>query len=425
MKKVLYFDPFNGISGDMVLGALIDLGVPAGHLRSELGKLGLEEFDISSRQVERQGLFGVDVKVSQRHVDLDHGHGHEHEHGHHHGHSQARGFEQIRRLIEASDLHGWVKQTSVAIFRRLGEAEAKVHRSSLQRVHFHEVGALDSIVDIVGAAIGFHYLGVEEFYTAPLNLGHGTVTFSHGTWPVPAPATAELIRDLPAYPGSVAAEMTTPTGAAILAVLVRSGQEVPALRWTQSGFGAGDREFDQVPNLLRIMLGEADSQPTLEAEEDQVVLLEANIDDMDAELFGHFLEKALQEGALDVFYTPVTMKKSRPGVLLSLLCRPAERDRFIRLILEETTTLGVRWNPLKRRILSREVRTVQTRYGEVRVKLGRLGGQTVNLAPEFDDLRRLAEKEGVPLKSLRQRVMEDIGREPAKKREQHTKSDAQ
>ena len=421
MKKVLYFDPFNGISGDMILGALIDLGVPIDHLRSELGKLGLEEFDISSRQVERQGLFGLDVKVSRRPVDSGHSHEHGHDHGHHHGHSPARGFEQIRQLIEASDLDCWVKQTSVAIFRRLGEAEAKVHRSSLEKVHFHEVGALDSIVDIVGAAIGFHYLGVEEFYTAPLSLGHGTVTFSHGTWPVPAPATVELIRDLPAYPGSVAAEMTTPTGAALLAVLVRPGHEVPALRWTQSGFGAGDREFDQVPNLLRIMLGEADSQPTLQAEEDQVVLLEANIDDMDAELFGHFLDKALQEGALDVFYTPVTMKKSRPGVLLSLLCRPAERDRFTRLVLEETTTLGVRWNPLRRQVLSREVRTVQTRYGEVRVKLGRLGGKTVNLAPEFDDLRRLAEEEGIPLKSLRQRVMEDIFGEPAKGREHHTK----
>ncbi len=406
MKKVLYFDPFNGISGDMVLGALIDLGVPLDYLNGQLSKLGLEEFEIATRQVERQGLFGVDVTVSQPGGDSSR--------HHEHGHPPARGFEQIRQLIEASQLHPWVKQTSVAVFRRLGEAEAKVHRSSLHEVHFHEVGALDSIVDIVGAAIGFHYLGVEDFYTAPVNLGHGTVTFSHGTWPVPAPATAELMGDLPAYPGSVAAEMTTPTGAAILAVLVRSAEHAPAARWTQSGFGAGDREFDQVPNMLRIMLGEYDSQPSLQAEEDDVVLLEANIDDMDAELFGHFLDKALQESALDVFYTPVTMKKSRPGVMLSLLCRPAEKDRFMGLILEETTTLGVRFSPLKRRILSREVRTVQTRHGPVRVKLGRMGDRTVNLAPEFDDLRRLAEEKGIPLKGLRQQVMEDIGEEPAK-----------
>ncbi len=433
MSRILYFDPFNGISGDMVLGALIDLGLPAEHLRRELGKLGLDdEFSIEWDEIERQGLFGIDFRVrtkpspqsgvhshdggdaSHSHAHSHdhnhshgHGHGHPHEHPHDHGHS--RGFSQIRSLIESSGLSHGVKSRSVAIFRRLGEAEAHVHRSPLESVHFHEVGAVDSIVDIVGACIGFEYLGIDEFRSAPVCLGFGTVAFSHGAWPVPAPATAELIRGFQSYPGSVAAEMTTPTGAAILAELVDPDGSAPPMRIEKSGFGAGDRAFDEAPNMLRIILGESERGAKASNDIDSlgresVVLLEANIDDMDPQLCGRFLELALENGALDAFWTPIQMKKGRPGLLLSILCRPADRSDLIALALRETTSLGVRWRTMQRSALPRRTVELESGYGKVRVKVASLGSDVINAAPEFEDLRRIAQERSIPLKLLKRKV---------------------
>jgi hypothetical protein len=410
-RKVLYFDPFNGISGDMILGALIHLGLPLDHLEKELATLKLEEYQLVAHEVARQGLRGVDLKVRRREVsDGDH-----HHHGHDHHVSGSRNFTQIKRLIEESGLPPWVQKRSVDIFQRLGEAEATVHETSLDEVHFHEVGAVDSIVDIVGACIGFHYFGVEHFLTAPLNLGGGTVTFSHGTWPVPTPATAELLVGFPVYLGEVRGELTTPTGAAIVTTLVEEPGASLVCSYDQWGFGAGDREFEEIPNMLRLLLGEnlypdhsGDDDPVEGWREEEVSLLEANIDDMDAELFGHCLELALEKGALDAYCTPLQMKKSRPGVKLSVLCRPEDRERMAELIFMETTTLGIRWRDWKRWVLSRETRQVETEYGKVEVKIGRFRGKIVNAAPEYEDLKAIAQKLNLPLKVVRLRVMNQI-----------------
>ncbi|MDA2933898.1 nickel pincer cofactor biosynthesis protein LarC [Acidobacteria bacterium AH-259-D05] len=407
MSRILYFDPFNGISGDMILGALIHLGLPLDYLKKELAKLKLEEYELVAEEVVRQGLRGVNFQIQQKKASQ----------GHHHGHN-SRNFTQIKRLIEESELSSWVKKRSVTIFRRLGEAEARVHETSLEEVHFHEVGALDSIVDIVGACIGFHYFEVEHFFTAPLNLGGGTVTFSHGTWPVPTPATAELLMDFPVYVGKVQGELTTPTGASIVTALVQENTASPVCRYEKWGFGAGDREFREIPNMLRVLLGqrlscdaseEAVSSPKSEAwQEEEVCVLEANIDDMDAEIFGHFLELALQKGAQEAYCTPLQMKKSRPGIKLSVLCRQEDRERMAELIFRETTTLGVRWSPWKRWILNREIKQMETEYGKVGVKIARFQGQIVNVAPEYEDLKSIAEKFNVPLKAVRQKVMKEI-----------------
>ena len=410
-QKVLYFDPFNGISGDMILGALIHLGLPLDHLEKELATLKLEDFQLVVQKVTRQGLRGVNLQVEQREIsDGDH-----HHHGHDHHERGSRNFTQIRRLIEESGVSPWVKKRSIDIFQRLGEAEATVHETSLDEVHFHEVGAVDSIVDIVGACIGFHYFGVEQFLTAPLNLGGGTVTFSHGTWPVPTPATVELLVGFPVYMAEVQGELTTPTGAAVVATLVQEQSTSPVCRYDQWGFGAGDREFEEIPNMLRLLLGErlspdhsGDAHPDEAWREEEVSLLEANIDDMDAELFGHCLELALEKGALDAYCTPVQMKKSRPGIKLSVLCRPEDRERMAELLFMETTTLGIRWQDWKRWALNRETRQVETEFGKVKVKIGRFRGKIVSVAPEYEDLKSIAKKRNLPLKVVRQKVMNQI-----------------
>ncbi|MGH9339769.1 MAG: nickel pincer cofactor biosynthesis protein LarC [Acidobacteriota bacterium] len=426
MATILYFDPFNGISGDMTLGALVDLGLPMEHLKSELGKLEIDGFELKAEKIDRQGLNGVNfhVLVHERHHH-EHGH-HHHEHHQHptpdtrHPTPDSRGFTQIRELIQKSELDSWVKEKAVTIFRRLGEAEAKVHGSSLEEVHFHEVGAVDAIVDIVGACIGFKYFGIARFYTSPLHLGGGTVTFSHGSWPVPTPATAELIHDCASVIGPVSFELTTPTGAAIVTTLAEKGSPPPS-RFQKWGFGAGDKEIPEIPNMLRLGLGQSlESAGLGEAiatigpgesagiQEEEVLLLEANIDDMDGEMFGHFLEMALKSGVLDAYLTPVQMKKNRPGVLLSVLCKAPDRERLLEMILRETTTLGIRWSPWKRWVLDREIKEVKTELGSVRMKIARLRGQVVNIAPEFDDLKAIAQDRGISLKRVRQRVMEDL-----------------
>lgn len=408
----------------MILGALVDLGLPLEHLQRELAKLPLEPFDIVAEPVERQGLHGTNLRVLVGHPDPKHsehlahdptrreGHTHEdhtHAHGHHHpgahGHAPGRGFREIRELIEGSSLDSWVTEKSVAIFRKLAEAEASVHQSSLDEVHFHEVGAVDAIVDIVGACVGFRYFGVERFFSTPLQLGGGTVTFSHGSWPVPAPATVELVKGFPSRLGAAEAELTTPTGAAIITTLAERRR--PETFFIEaSGYGAGDREFPDIPNLLRLMLGKVGYSEG--PAEEEIFLLEASLDDMDGETCGHFLEVALRSGALDVFFTPLCMKKNRPGFLLSVLCHPNDRTRMAELIFRETTTLGVRWTGWRRWVLDREIRPVDTELGAVRVKIGRLHGRAVNVAPEYEDLKALAERHGLPFKVVARRVLKEI-----------------
>lgn len=312
-------------------------------------------------------------------------------------------------MIVESRLDPQVKDQSLAVFERLARAEASVHRTSVEDVHFHEVGAVDSIVDIVGACIGFRYLDIDEFYASALNLGGGTVTFSHGTWPVPAPATVELVRGFPTRLSEVPFELTTPTGAAIVTTLVKQDCQAPRFQIKASGFGAGDRSIPGIPNMLRLILGEyspgakADDAGTEDRE--QIAVLEANLDNLDPETIGHFLDVALREGALDVYFSPIQMKKNRPAVLVSVLCRPDDRGRIARLLFRETSTLGVRGTLVDRWVLPRREQVVETEFGPVRFKLGELDGKTIQAAPEFEDLKRIAEQTGLPLKEIRRRVM--------------------
>ncbi|MCW3982083.1 MAG: nickel pincer cofactor biosynthesis protein LarC [Candidatus Bathyarchaeota archaeon] len=430
MVNTLYFDAFNGVAGDMILGALIDLGLPLDLLEERLLALGLEGYSLSADTIERQGLHGVNFQVhlggtgsGQNH---HHSHGaHEHHHTHdsarvideqadaasdHHHHGEHRHYSQIKKMIERSTLGENVKTNALAIFENLAKAEAKVHQSDLETVHFHEVGAVDAIVDIVGACIGFDYFQIEEFYCSPIELGGGTVTFSHGSWPVPAPATAELVKGFPTTIGRANAELTTPTGAAILTTLASPSGEVPETRWEKSGFGAGNREFHQIPNVLRLMLGFREEGETIPEEKgggfvtENLLLLEANIDDMEAEMFGHFLDTAMEAGALDVFFTPVQMKKNRPGVLLSVLCRPEHKSLLMELMFRETTTIGIRSKEVERSSLEREIRVIQTGYGDARVKVCLLNGKPINVAWEYDDLRQIAREAGIPLKEIRRKL---------------------
>jgi len=396
--RVLYFDTFNGVAGDMILGALLDLGLPLDHLRSELGKLNLTGYELRAEPIERGGLRGTNFHVV---VPDEH---------HHHN----RSLNQIENLIQSSSLAQAIKERAVLIFRRLGEAEAKAHNTTLDHVHFHEVGAVDAIVDVVGACIGFAHFKIDQFYTAPIHLGGGTVTFSHGTWPVPAPATAELVRGFPTVLGTAQAELTTPTGAAIVSTLAKPSTSPPAADYSRWGFGAGDREMPGIPNMLRLIIGDtlASSSPAGHAgsQEEEIVVLEATIDDMEAQVFGYFMDQALREGALDVYYTPVQMKKNRPAVLLTVLCSQQQENRMAGLLFRETTTLGVRATRTKRWVVPREIREVPTEFGPVRVKVARWEGQVINVSPEYDDLKAIAEKTGEPLKSLRRRVLEQIGK---------------
>ena len=398
--RILYFDAFNGVSGDMILGGLLDLGLPLDHLRRRLASLPLEPYRLTARKIDRNGLSGIDFRV-----EIENG-GHSHSHSHSHTHGRTPG--QIYGLIEESRLEDPVKEMALSMFRRLARAEAAVHGQSVEHVHFHEVGAVDAIVDIVGACIGFHYFGACRFFSSPLNLGSGTVTFSHGTWPVPAPATAHLVRGYPVVMGEVQAELTTPTGAAIVTTLAEPGAATPAWTLDRWGFGAGDRELPGIPNMLRLVLGREASgeRPSPAAAEgvrdEEVLVLEADIDDLDPEAIGYFMETALGEGALDVRCVPQQMKKGRPGHHLSVLCRPQDRDRMMGLIFRETTTLGIRWKPWRRWVLEREFREVETGHGKVRVKVGLFRGEPVTVWPEYEDLKRIAERTRLPLKSLRQ-----------------------
>ena len=395
MPKLLHFDPFNGASGDMILGALLDMGLPLSHLQDGLGKLDLEEpFELLSRQISRQGVVATNFQVRQSQPA-----------DHHHG----RHLKEIRELLGKNDLDPWVRDTSLKIFQRLAEAEARVHGSSPEDVHFHEVGALDSIIDIVGACIGFQYFEVESFYTNPLSLGAGTVTFSHGTWPVPAPATAALVEGFPVHMGPVEGELTTPTGAAIVTTLAQV-EGIPTFSLEASGFGAGDREPEGIPNVLRLLLGEnlgEDPRPP-EVQEEEVLVLEASIDNMDAEMMGHFIGLILRQGALDAHCAPLQMKKGRPGFLLTILCQNKDRERIAELTFRETTTLGVRWSRWRRWVLDREMQEVHTEFGVIRVKIARFRGQVVNVWPEYEDLRKIAEETGTPLKVLRQIAMNRV-----------------
>lgn len=375
--KVCYLDCFSGIAGDMLLGALVDAGLNIGTLRAEIAKLGIEGITVDAEPVKRGGLAGTKVHVRAAH---DHSH---------------RSLSTIERIIGESALDKRVKDVSLRVFRRLGEVEAAVHAIPVERVHFHEVGAWDSIADVVGGCAGLAALGVQRVFCSPINVGCGTVEAAHGSMPVPAPATARLVEGVPVYSDGPRAELTTPTGAALAVTLSSDFGPPPPMRIARSGYGAGAAEFPGRANLLRILIGEAEQA---DSPLEQVWVLEASIDDMTPEMAGYAMERLLEAGALDVTLAPVHMKKNRPGFLLTVLSTPNDRAALGELILTETSTLGIREAPAQRRTLPRSWRSVSTPYGAVRVKVsGPVGGQS-KFAPEYEDCRRLALKHGVPFK---------------------------
>jgi pyridinium-3,5-bisthiocarboxylic acid mononucleotide nickel chelatase len=398
MARTLYLDCFAGASGDMLVGAMLDCGLDFELLRSELLKLGVEGYELSLKRVDRSWISAAKFDVHLTGEPQSHERHHSHEHSHEHNpQSHHRALSEIKQIISSSSLSEQVKGRAQTIFQRIGEAEAKIHDIQIESVHFHEVGAIDSIVDIVGACVAFDALKIERIISSPLHVGSGTFQCAHGTYPVPGPATAELLKGVPIYSKNVEGELVTPTGAAIISTLAESYGPMPMMKIEKIGYGAGTREYPKFPNALRAIIGEVeeDADHTPGA----VTVIEANIDDLNAQVFGYLMEKALAAGALDIFYTPAQMKKNRPGVLLTLLCDPTDRERMCELIFRETTTLGVRYRNERREILTREFVTVETEYGPIRIKVSRArDGRVMNASPEFEDCRVAAEKSGVGLR---------------------------
>jgi len=447
--RIAYLECFSGMSGDMFLGALIDAGVPPRVLEETVAAL-----DVGARleiaRVVRSGISATKVDVwvdgekdlpreeyrAKQDQDVarapspaktDHKHddhqGHEHHHDHEHSsvqetppagapaphrhshedsHSHGRGLTEIREIISKSRISETAKRTAIAIFEALGTAEAKIHATSIEQVHFHEVGAVDAMVDIVCAAVGAEALGVDEIICSPLNLGGGSVRCAHGMFPVPAPATVELLKDAPVYSSGVQAELVTPTGAAIVKTLTKRFAAFPEMKIEKSGYGAGSREFPGLPNVVRLTVGEASSMLATKTASETVTVLEANLDDLNPQVFGYVMDRLLEEGALDVFGMPVQMKKNRPGTLLTVLCKPEDAAKLTQLIFTETTTLGVRRRDEVRQTLARRWENVHTQWGDVRIKIASMNGTVTNYAPEYEDCRRIASQHHVPLKTVMQ-----------------------
>lgn len=381
--KLAYFDCFSGISGDMTLGALVDAGCAVENLRGELRGLAVPGWELDAEKVWKNGMAATFVRVKTE------------------DQTKHRSLNAILEIIEKSQLGAGVKRRAGAIFRKLGEAEARVHDVPLEKIHFHEVGAVDAIVDIVGACIGFEALGIEKFACSALNVGGGTAKMAHGVLPVPAPATARLLEGKPTYSNGVQKELVTPTGAAIVATLCDVFGPQPAMSVSAIGYGAGTADLEGQPNVVRIMVGES-TEKTAAGYDEEIAVIEANLDDMNPQIYGYFLDKALGSGALDVYTTPVQMKKNRPGTLLTVLCKPQDASALMELIFAETTTFGVRTYRAQRKALPREWVKVGTEFGDVRMKVSRVNGRILHVTPEFEDCRKLAEEKKVAL----QRVME-------------------
>jgi hypothetical protein len=382
--RIAYFDCPSGASGDMILGALVDAGCRVDTLEAALAGLRLEGWRLEATAVDRGGLRGTHLVVRT---------------------DPARRFhalDDMLRPIERSTLPDTVKARAGAVLRRLAEAEARVHRVPVDAVHFHEVGDLDTLVDVVGSVAGLDALGVERVHVSPLPIGGGTVETAHGRLPVPAPATAELLRGFPVYDNGVAAELVTPTGAAILTTLGTPGR-LPAMMLERIGWGAGSRELP-IPNLLRVLVGEVTPVEAEAGEVETLVSVETTIDDMSPQLYEPLVERLLAAGALDVYLTPVVMKRSRPGTVLTVLAPPELADRLAEVLFRETTTIGVRWSEVRRRRLPRELVRLSTTLGPVTFKISTLGGRVVTVTPEFEEVRRIADAQGRPVREVLEAV---------------------
>jgi hypothetical protein len=408
--RIAYLDCFSGISGDMFLGALVEAGVPAQLLEQTVAALNVgARLEIS--RVNRCGISATKVDV-YAHGDKDlprEVHLKKKPKSHKRGHAYRaprRGLKEIRQIIQRASISASAKDTAIRIFEALGAAEAEVHNCSIDEVHFHEVGAVDAMVDIVCASVGVEALGVDEIVASPLNVGGGTIKCTHGILPVPAPATVELLKGAPVYSSGGQAELVTPTGAAIVKTLAARFAPFPAMKIERSGYGAGSREFPELPNVLRLTIGEAQAGVAPDISQETITVLEANLDDLSPQIFGYVIEQLLEQGALDAFGIPSQMKKNRPGMLLTALCRPEDAPKLTQLIFRETTTLGVRQREQQRQILERRWESVRTPWGTVRVKIASMNGSVTTCAPEYEDCRRIAVEHGVPLKSVIQEAMQ-------------------
>jgi uncharacterized protein (TIGR00299 family) protein len=444
--RIAYLDCFSGISGDMFLGTLVDAGVPAKLLEDAVAGLNIgARLEIS--RVSRSGITATKVDVfvhgekelprevffeqQSRTHSHDHaretGHKHSPEHielrehnysqpqsesragapaPHTHEHGHDRGLKEIREVIRKAAISDGAKETAIAIFEALGAAEAKIHNSDIETVHFHEVGAVDAMVDIVCSAVGAEALEVDEIVCSPLNVGGGTVKCSHGVFPVPVPATVELLKGAPVYSSGIQVELVTPTGAAIVKTLAKRFASFPAITIEKSGYGAGTRDFPGHANVARLTIGESQAKFAENTSQETISVLEANLDDLNPQVFGYVVDRLLAEGALDTFALPVQMKKNRPGMLLTVLAKPEDASRLTQIIFTETSTLGVRRREEQRQALARKWITVVTRWGDVRLKVASMNGTVTNYAPEYEDCRKIAVEHHVPLKSVMQEAVQ-------------------
>jgi hypothetical protein len=420
--RLAYLECFAGASGDMFQGALLDAGVPATVLEDAVRALNIGT-SLRLEKTDRSGITATKVHVLDRGHALDEAHEHthtrdhththntdhhhhDHAHDHTHGHTHDRSLTDIRKLIASAPLDRRVQDLAIHTFELLGSAEAKIHNVPVDNIHFHEVGAVDAIVDIVASCAGIVHLNVGRWHSSPLNVGGGMVDCAHGRFPVPAPATAELLRGMPTYSAHLEKELLTPTGAALIRALEPTFGPQPAMRIDRIGYGAGTRNPVGFPNVLRLTLGESTTeQPTTTHLTDEVIVLETALDDGSPQLLAFVAERALTLGALDVMLAPVQMKKGRPGALLTLLCTPGTEQTFADLLFRETSTLGIRTHRESRLLLAREILTVDTPFGPIRVKRASSNNETRNLAPEFEDCRAAAEKHNVPLKEIQQAAL--------------------
>lgn len=383
--RTLYFDCFAGASGDMILGALVDVGVDQETLLNQLAQLNLTNYRIDFETVDRSGISALHARVQT---------GPEHHHRH---------LADILEIIDNSGVAISVKERAKQVFTRLAEAEARVHNVDLQQIHFHEVGALDAIVDVVGACVGFELLRIERFVASALHVGSGMVEMAHGRFPVPPPAVAELLQHAPTYGSNIQGELLTPTGAAIISTVCEEFGPVPLMRVLRTGYGAGTRQYERFPNVLRLMLGETEDKARHQTE--TLTMVETNVDDMSPQQLGYLMSRAFDLGALDCYFTPIQMKKNRPGVLVSILCERRDADQFGQLLFDETTTFGVRSYEVQRRALAREFKRVETPFGAIDIKLALANGRVVKAMPEYEQCREIAEKTKQPL-----RVIEEAAR---------------
>jgi pyridinium-3,5-bisthiocarboxylic acid mononucleotide nickel chelatase len=400
--KTLYFDCFAGASGNMILGALVALGVDKNELIEALKRLDIADFEIEFTTKDKSGISAIHAEVKVPH-----------EHAHRHLHT-------IEKIINDSRLDDSVKTRAIKIFTKLANAEAKVHGIGVQKVHFHEVGAMDAIIDVVGCCIGFEMLGIEKFVCSKIHVGSGFVKMAHGKFPVPPPAVAEILQNAPIYSTEIEGELITPTGAAIIATVCEEFGQIPEMTIEKTAYGAGTRDYEDFPNALRLISGETENQLRITNYElrgnsdhrslttDHFTLIETNIDDLSPEILGFVMERAFDSGCLDCWFTPIQMKKNRPATLVSILCEAEKVDVFKELLFTETSTLGVRVSRIERECLNREKVKMQTEFGEIDVKIAKFGDKIVNIKPEYDQMREIAVKSKIPLREIEQRISREI-----------------